>query len=120
MNFSSVKTFVDKLTYSIDWEIIRNHDGDQQTAHLDTRYNLQTHDGAVIYLQTTGTRTGSRSVLERLGDKENTPGPTEFRMRLHLMMETGDERYSWLNQAVVVASSGRSGDMVIYDAYQLL
>ena len=38
----------------IDWEIVRDHDGDQQTAHLDTRYNLETHDGAVIYLRTTG------------------------------------------------------------------
>jgi len=37
-----------------DWEIVRDHDGDQQTAHLDTRYNLETHDGAVIYLRTTG------------------------------------------------------------------
>ncbi|KAE9965735.1 hypothetical protein BLS_007424 [Venturia inaequalis] len=101
-----------------DWEIIRNHDGDQQTAHLDTRYNLRTHDGAVIYLQTTGTRTGKREVLENLGEKEVSP--TEFRMRLHITAETGDERYSWLNQAVIVASSGRVQDMVIYDAYQLL
>ena len=59
-------------------------------------------------------------MLERLGDKENPPGPTEFRMRFHLTMETGDERYSWLNEALVFASPGRSGDMVIYDAFQLL
>jgi hypothetical protein len=39
---------------NIDWEIVRDHDGDQQTAHLDTRYNLETHDGAVLYLRTTG------------------------------------------------------------------
>jgi len=102
----------------IDWEIVRNHDGDQQTAHLDTRYNLRTHDGAAIYLQTTGTRTGKREVLESLGEKEASP--EDFRMRLHVTAETGDERYSWLNQAVIVASSGRVKDMVIYDAYQLL
>jgi len=102
----------------VDWEIIRNHDDDQQTAHLDTRYNLQTHDGAVIYLQTTGTRTGKREVLESLGKEERSP--TEFRMRLHISAETGDSRYSWLNQAVIIASSGRVEDMVIYDAYQVL
>jgi hypothetical protein len=102
----------------IDWEIVRNHDGDQQTAHLDTRYNLRTHDGAAIYLQTTGTRTGQREVLESLGRKEVSA--EDFRMRLHVMAETGDERYSWLNQAVIVASAGRVKNMVIYDAFQLL
>ncbi len=102
-----------------DWEIVRDHDGDQQTAHLNTRYNLLTHDGATIYLQTTGTRTGKKEVLEKLG-KDESIGPDYYRMRLHLTMETGDERYSWINQGVFVASSGRNGNQVIYDAYQLL
>lgn len=79
-----------------DWEIVRDHDGDQQTAHLDTRYNLLTHDGAVLYLQTTGTRTGKKAVLEKLG--KGKIGPEEYRMRLHLTFETGDERYTWLNR----------------------
>ena len=89
---------------------MRNHDKEQQTAHLDTSYSLQTHDGAVTYLQTTGTRTGKREVLESLNKKERDP--TEYRMRLHLTFETGDERYSWLNQTVAIASSGRCRDMV--------
>jgi hypothetical protein len=97
---------------------VRNHDGDQQTAHLDTRYNLQTHDGAVIYLQTTGTRTGKRAVLESLGNEVRDA--TEYRMRLHVTAETGDERYSWLNQSVIIASSARVKDMVVYDAYEVL
>jgi hypothetical protein len=41
-------------------------------------------------------------------------------MRLHLTMETGDERYKWVNDGVFIASSGRNGDQVIYDAYELL
>ena len=88
---------------------------DIQTAYLDTRYNLKTHDGAIIYLQTTGARTGPKAVLESLGDKEVSP--TEYRMRLALKMETGDARYSWLNQSVAIASSARVGTQVIYDAY---
>ena len=103
--------------FPLDWEIVRDH-GDQQTAHLDTRYNLLTHDGATIYLQTTGTRTGKKEVLEKLG--EGKIGPDEYRMRLHLTFETGDERYSWLNSGVFMASSGRVGNQVIYDAYQIL
>lgn len=101
-----------------DWEIVRNHD-DQQTAHLNTRYNLITHDGATIYLQTTGTRTGQRNIVERLGDDTQIRS-NQYKMRLHLTMETGDPRYSWVNDGVFVASSGRTGNQVIYDAYELL
>lgn len=101
-----------------DWEIVRDH-GDQQTAHLDTRYNLLTHDGVTIYLQTTGTRTGKKEVLEKLGDDTSITAD-RFKMRLHMTMETGDPRYSWVNSGVFVASSGRVGDQVIYDAYELL
>jgi hypothetical protein len=64
------------------------------------------------------TRTGKKEVLEKLG--EGKIGADAFRMRLHLTFETGDERYSWLNSAVFIASSGRVGDMVVYDAYQVL
>jgi hypothetical protein len=97
-----------------DWEIVRNHE-DQQTAHLDTRYNLVTHDGATIYLQTTGTRTGKREILEGLGDErraEEAMKRRDFRMRLNLTFETGDERYTWLNSGVFLASSGRVGSQV--------
>ncbi|RMX76199.1 hypothetical protein D0869_10928 [Hortaea werneckii] len=106
------------MRWSPDWEIVQNHD-DIQTAHLNTRYNLQTHDGAIIYIQTTGTRTGKRSVLEKLGEDQSIT-PDQFRMRLNLTLETGDPRYSWVNDGVFIASSGRSGTQVIYDAYQVL
>lgn len=92
-----------------DWEIVKDtrepewdnecgegEEGWRQTAYLDTRYNLQTHDGVVIYLRTTGTRTGRKRVLERLGD--GGIGAEEYVMRLHLTFECGDERYAWLNQ----------------------
>ncbi len=101
-----------------DWEIVRDH-GDQQTAHLNTRYNLVTHDGATIYLQTTGTRTGAKAVLEKLGSDTSITAD-QYKMRLNLTMETGDERYSWVNSGVFVASSGRVGDQVVYDAYEIL
>lgn len=32
------------------------------------------------------------------------------RMRLNCFMETGDERYNWLNDLVVIASSARCGN----------
>jgi len=98
-----------------DWEIVQP----SGTAFLDTRYNLRTHDGAVIYLQTAGVRTGKPEVLARLGDDESIAA-AEYKMRLTVKMETGDERYAaWINQGVFVASAGRSGDRVIYDLFEL-
>ena len=56
--------------------------------------------------------------MEKLG--EGSIGPDEYKMRLHKNTETGDERYSWMNLAVIVASAGRLGSQVIYDAYEVL
>ncbi|WVR08385.1 hypothetical protein IAU60_005440 [Kwoniella sp. DSM 27419] len=46
-----------------DWEIVQPN----SVAFLDTRYNLRTHDGATIYLQTRGVRKGPKDVLDNLG-----------------------------------------------------
>ena len=46
-----------------DWEIVQPN----SVAFLDTRYNLQTHDGATIYLQTKGVRKGPKDILDNLG-----------------------------------------------------
>lgn len=50
-----------------DWEIVQP----DSTAYLDTRYNLQTHDGATIYLQTRGVRKGKKNILDKLGEDTN-------------------------------------------------
>ncbi len=109
-----------------DWLLVK----EDNTAYLDTRYNLQTHDGAVIYIQTHGVRKGPADVLQRLYVETDIPADQyrwvcgniisneksvlnlqhpSFSMRLQVTMETGDERYAWLNKAVVIASSARSG-----------
>jgi hypothetical protein len=36
-------------------------------------------------------------------------------MRLNCFFETGDERYSWLNKQVVIASSARCGTQGEYE-----
>lgn len=102
-----------------DWETIQDHDGDQQTAHLDIKYNLLANDGVCIFLKTTGTRIGKKAILEELGE-EDKHTPDEYRMRLHLTFESGDPRYSWLNSIAEIASSARNGTRVIYDAYLVL
>lgn len=39
-------------------------------------------------------------------------------MRLSCYFETGDERYSWLNREVVIASSARCGEQGTYCTLQ--
>ncbi|KAK1924564.1 hypothetical protein DB88DRAFT_539398 [Papiliotrema laurentii] len=95
-----------------DWEIVE----EDSTAYLDTRYNLETHDGATIYLQTRGVRKGPQDVLDKLGE-DTTIRADQYCMRLNCFFETGDERYKWLNKLVVIASSARCGNQVVYDAY---
>jgi hypothetical protein len=99
--------------------MIHDHDVVQQTAHLDTRYNFRTHDGVCIFLKATGTRTGKKEIPDRLGEKDKHL-PDEYRIRLHLTFESGDERCSWLNSIVATASYARNGTTVIYDAFQVL
>jgi hypothetical protein len=50
----------------------------------DTRYNLRTHDGANILLQTSG------------------PAQPEGGLQLRVVFETGDRDYYWLNNVVAV------------------
>jgi hypothetical protein len=52
---------------------------------------METHDGAAIYIQTTGVRKGPKEILDALGDDTSIEA-TEYKMRLNVTMETGDER----------------------------
>ena len=69
------------LNLGADWGIT-----DPQTGifSADTRYNLRTHDGANILLQTSG------------------PAQPAGGLQLRVVFETGDRDYYWLNNVVAV------------------
>jgi 5-methylphenazine-1-carboxylate 1-monooxygenase len=95
-----------------DWQIV-HEDG---AATIDTRYTLETHDGALIYVSTRGCRTGPREVLARIAAGEMVD-PAEYYFRVSIQYETSAPEYEWLNWVVAVASALRLADQVIYDAY---
>ncbi|MDI2132165.1 DUF3237 domain-containing protein [Yinghuangia seranimata] len=97
-----------------DWQVV-HADG---TADIDTRYTLCTTDGARIHLTTTGLRHGAPDVMAALGRGEPVD-PRLYYFRLVLRFETGDERYTWLNRTIGVASGMRADNRVEYDAYTL-
>lgn len=90
-----------------------------------------------------GWRTGPREVLEALGDptRADSVPPTMYKFLLYVNLETGDDRYRFVNTGMWVGSGMRKGAQgeiyhrkrrkksrkgrllmvqpVIYDAYQL-
>ena len=80
---------------------------------LETNYLLQTADDppAFIQVRTSGWRTGSKDVLEKLADPAiaDTVNPNSYKFRLTIQMETGDERYGFVNTCMWIGSGCRRG-----------
>lgn len=80
-------------------------------AELDTRYAIETNDGALIEVINSGYRHGPAEVLERLARGDDV-APEEYYMRTTARLETGDERYDWVNRMVFVGTGSRSKSAV--------
>lgn len=80
-NFTGPRVNGKVLDLGADWGL-----SDPQTGlfSADTRYNLQTDDGANIYIQTSGSR------------------HPDGKLHLRLIFETGDKKYYWLNYVTAV------------------
>lgn len=78
-NFTGPRLNGKVLDLGADWGVT-----DPQTGifSADTRYNLQTNDGANIFLQTSG------------------PQQPDGKLHLRVQFETGDKRYYWLNNVL--------------------
>lgn len=80
---------------------------------IETNYLLKTDDEnpAYICIKTNGWRTGPREVLEAMADpaKADSIDPTTYSFKLYIFMETGDERYSFLNKQMWIGSGIRHG-----------
>lgn len=86
-----------------DWLLV----GPDGCGMLDVRYCVETHDGALIYLQ----YAGRVDVANGVGSAPVYSTPT---------FETGDSRYAWLNKVQAVAKGTISEDLVLtYEVYEL-
>lgn len=90
------------LHLGADWQTIFA-DG---SAELDTRYALQTNDGALIDIRNFGFRHGPPDVMAALAQGEAVD-PARYYMRTHPRFETADPRYEWLNRTICVGSGAR-------------
>lgn len=99
-----------------DWVRIRP-DG---SAHLDVRFCLRTHDGAILYLHWHGrfwAPPGDSNYAFDLEKPDDPAGANRYYFRTAPEFETGDPRYSWLNSIVAVTRSRTGGGGVIHRFY---
>lgn len=95
------------LNLGADWQTVFA-DG---SAELDTRYSIETNDGATIDVRNFGYRHGPPDVLASLARGEHVD-PTRYYMRTQPRFETGDARYAWLNRTIFVGTGARLADSV--------
>jgi Protein of unknown function (DUF3237) len=91
-----------------DWVRVRP-DG---SSHLDVRFCLATHDGAILYLHWHGRLLPApehRDYAFDLQKPDDPAGASRYYFRAAPQFETGDPRYAWLNNIVAVTKS-RTGD----------
>ncbi len=95
------------LNLGADWQTVYRNG----CAYLDTRYAFESDDGALVEIINTGYRHGPEDVLERLADGEDVD-PSEYYMRTHAKLETGDPRYAWVNTTLFVGTGARYASSV--------
>ncbi|KEY73872.1 hypothetical protein S7711_06082 [Stachybotrys chartarum IBT 7711] len=71
------------------------------TFNADTRYQLQTNDGANIFIQTSG------------------PGQSNGRIYLRGIFETGSDRYWWLNNVIAIGVLTPGNGYVAIDMFHM-
>ena len=66
---------------------------------------------AYIIVKTNGWLTGSKDVLDKVNDPNmaDAVNPNTYKYRVNLSMETGDDRYAFLNTLMWIGSGCRRG-----------
>lgn len=103
------------LDLGADWQTVFG-DG---SAELDTRYAMETHDGAVVDIRNFGFRHGPAEVLAALARGE-TVDASRYYMRTQPRFETGDPRYAWLNRTIFVGTGERLAAAVRVSFFEVL
>jgi hypothetical protein len=85
------------LDLGADWGLVDKNG----TFSADTRYQLQTDDGANIFIRTEG------------------PSQPDGHLHLRMKFETGSAKYYWLNNIVAVGILTSGNGYVLIDGWQL-
>lgn len=97
-----------------DWLLI----GPDGWGRLDVRAQIQTDDGAVIYVQYGGLLERNEAVTSAIASGGATGFDDQY-FRTNPRLETGDERYEWVNTTLFVGEGRVAEDGVEYRIYRL-
>lgn len=100
-----------------DW-LLAGADG---FGRLDVRAQMVTEDGAAIYVSYFGLLEMNAKVQQTLGDPKNATDYGDHYFRSAPRFETGDPRYAWLNQSLLLGEGHiLPGRTVEYRVYRVL
>lgn len=102
------------LNLGADWQTVLP-DG---TAELVARYAFETDDGAIIEINNYGFRHGPPDVMAAMARGEEVDS-SQYYMRTHARLETGDPRYAWVNNKLFVGTGGRQNASVTITLYEI-
>ena len=103
------------LASGADWLLI----DDAGIGRLDVRGTLETHDGALIYMQYHGILEMNEKLTAAMVNGDSLDyGDTYFMTAPRF--ETGDPRYEWINRLVTVGEGRMLPNAVEYRVFQLV
>jgi hypothetical protein len=86
---------------------------------LEAKYAFEMDDGAIVYIENTGIRSGSKELLERIAQGEPVD-PASIYFRSVPKFQTGAENHRWLMESLFVGVGARYPDRVEIDVHQVL
>lgn len=100
------------LNLGADWQTIFA-DG---LAELDTRYAVETTEGATVEIRNYGYRHGPEEAMAAIARGEEVD-PGRYYMRTQARLESGDARYAWVNRTLFVGTGARLAGKVVISLF---
>jgi hypothetical protein len=102
------------LDLGADWQVL----GGDGATDIDTRYGIETEDGALIDIRNPGVRVASPDVAARLLAGQAVD-PSEYYFRTTPRLFCTDPRYSWVNDRIFVGVGERHAAQVVMRIFEV-
>lgn len=102
------------IDFGADWQLAR----DDGIAEIDTRYAVETPEGALVEIRNPGIRVASAEVGARLAAGESVD-PTEYYFRCTPRLFCADAAHDWMNRTLFVGVGERRAAEVVMHVYEI-